>query len=99
MRKLFLDRLSASVCCIIVSLPFENWDQLTKIADRVMEEDRKCTSAFGGGPKYKDSASSIGTSNISLSTLRETVTDLAQAVTFYTFSPVHATHTTSFPKH
>ena len=51
-----------------------------------MKEDRKRTSTFGGGPQYDDSVSSVGTCNISLSTLHETVTDLAQTVTSLTHS-------------
>ena len=43
LRKLFLDRLPAGVRRIIVSHPVEDLDQLAKIADRVMEENRKCT--------------------------------------------------------
>ena len=77
LRKLFLDRFPADVRRIIVSHPVEDLDQLAKIADRVMEENRKCTSGFGGEHEYDDYASSVGTSNISLSTLHETVTDLA----------------------
>ena len=58
-----------------------------------MEEDHKYTSAFGGGPEYDDSASSVGTSNISLSTLHETVRDLAQTVTSLTHSLQSRPHT------
>ena len=81
LRKLFLARLPADIRRIVVSHPFEDLEQLAKIADRIIEEDRKCTSRFGGEPKYDDSSSSADTCNISLSTLRETVTDLAQTVT------------------
>ena len=83
---MFLDRLPAGVRRIIVSHPVEDLDQLAKIADRVMKENRKCTSGFGDGPEYNDYASSIGTSNVSLSTLHDTVTDLAQTVTSLTHS-------------
>ena len=93
LRKLFLDRLPAGVRRIIVSHPVEDLDQLAKIADRVMEENRKCTSGFGDGPEYNDYASSIGTSNVSLSTLHETVTDLAQTVTSLTHSLQSMPHT------
>ena len=93
LRKLFLDRLPAGVRCIIVSHPVEDLDQLAKIADRVMEENRKCTSGFGDGPEYNDYASSIGTSNVSLSTLHGTVTDLAQTVTSLTHSLQSMPHT------
>ena len=86
LRKLFLDRLPAGVRRIIISHPVEDLDQLAKIADRVMEENRKCTSGFGDGPEYNDYASSIGTFNVSLSTLHDTVTDLAQTVTSLTHS-------------
>ena len=58
-----------------------------------MEEDRKCTSAFGSGPEYDDCASSFGTSNITLSTLHETLTDLAQTVTSLTHSLQSMSHT------
>ena len=85
LRK-FLDRLPANVHRVIVSHPVEDLDQLAKIADRGMEENRKCTSDLGGGPEYDDYASSVGTSNISLSTLLETVTDLAQTVTSHILS-------------
>ena len=50
LRKLFLDRLPTGVRRIIVSHPVEDLDQLAKIADRIMEENRKCTSGFGDGP-------------------------------------------------
>ena len=93
LRKLFLDRLPTGVRRIIVSHPVEDLDQLAKIADRVMEENRKCTSGFGDGPEYDDYASSVGTSNVSLSTLRETVTDLAQTVTSLTHSLQSMPHT------
>ena len=93
LRKLFLDRLPAGVRRIIVSHPVEDLDQLAKIADRVMEENRKCTSGFGDGPEYNDYASSIGTSNVSLSTLHDTVTDLAQTVTSLTHSLQFMPHT------
>ena len=86
LRKLFLDRLPAGVRRIIVSHPVEDLDQFAKIADRVMEENRKCTSGFGDGPECDDYASSVGTSNVSLSTLHDTVTDLAQTVTSLTHS-------------
>ena len=92
MRKLFLDRLPSGVRRI-VSHPFEDLDQLAKIADRVIEEDRKYTLAFGSGLEYDDSASSVGTSNISLSTLHETVTDLAQTTTSLTHSLQSMPHT------
>ena len=85
-RKLFLDRLPASVRCIIVLHPVEDLDQLAKFAGRIMEADRKCTLGFGGGAEYDDYASSVGTSSISLSTLHETVPDLAQTTTSFTHS-------------
>ena len=94
--KLFFDSLPTGIRRITVSHPVEDLDQLAKIADRVMEENRKCTSGFGDGPEYDNYASSVGTSNVSLSTLHETITDCNLT---YTFSPVHATHTTSLPKH
>ena len=62
LRKLFLDRLPAGVRRIVVSHPVEDLDQLAKIADRVMKENRKCTSGFGDGPEYNNYASSIDTS-------------------------------------
>ena len=96
LRELFLDRLPTRVRRIIVSHPVEDLDQLAKIADRVTEKNRKCTSGFGDGPEYDDHASSVGISKVSLSTPHETVTDCHLT---YTSSPVHATHTTSFPKH
>ena len=103
LRKLFLDRLPARVCRIIVSHPYEDLDQLAKIADRVMEEDHECTSAVGGRPEYDDSTSSVDTSHISLSTQQETVTDLAQTVTLLTHSlqsmphtPHHSTNTRNY---
>ena len=74
LRELFLDPLPTGVRRIIVSHPVEDLDQLAKIADRAMEENRKCSSGFGDGPEYDDYASSVGTSNVSLSTLHETVT-------------------------
>ena len=93
LRKLFLDRLPTGVRRIIVSHPVEDLDQLAKTADRVMEENRKCSSGFGDGPEYDDYASSVGTSNVSLSTLQETVTDLAQTVTSLTHSLQSMPHT------
>ena len=96
LRKLFLDRLPTGVRRIIVSHPVKDLDQLDKITDRVMEENRKCTSGFGDGPEYDDYAPSVGTSNVSLSTLHETVTDLAQTVTSHIlFSPYHTHNITS----
>ena len=69
MRELFLDRLPTGFRRIIVSHPVEDLDQLAKIADRVMEKNRKCTSGFGDGPEYDDYASSVGISKVSLSGL------------------------------
>ena len=51
LRKLFLNRLPAGVRSIIVSHTFEDLDQLAKTADRVMEDDHKCTSVFDDGPE------------------------------------------------
>ena len=90
LQKLFLDRLPTGVRRIFVSHLVEDLDRLAKIPDRVMEENRKCTSGFGDGPEYNDYASSVGTSNVSLSALHETVTDLAQTVTSHILSsPCH----------
>ena len=93
LRKLFLDRLPTGARRTIVSHPVEDLDQLAKIADRVMEENRKCTLGFGDGPEYDDYASSVGTSHVSLSTLHKTLTDLAQTVTSLTHSLRSMPHT------